>query len=402
MRILYYDWDEFNGEDCRDAMRRLGYHVDELQGRSPNGGLKNICESEIREWLVKKDDDGKSFYDCVFSFDYFADLSNICQKYSIVYVSWVFDCPHYSLYSQSVNNTVNRIHIFDRGLYKELIEAGVKTVFHTPLGVNTKRLEELFGYNLSDNSIDEYQRVDNYIHDVTFLGNLYDNEFNFYDKASISQDLKCYLEEVFEAQQKIYGRDIISDKRVIDDYTMKCLRQSLQFEETGKFNIDYDKVILDVLRKKITVIERRKMLEQLGKRFDTVVYTTPDAKSIPGVINLGLADYNIQMPQIFRKSKININMTLRCISSGVPLRVMDILAAGGFLITTYQEEIAEYFEDEKDLVIVNSPEEMLEKTDYYLKNDTDRIKIAISGQHKVFNNYSYSKIIPEIMKINRI
>jgi spore maturation protein CgeB len=108
------------------------------------------------------------------------------------------------------------------------------------------------------------------------------------------------------------------------------------------------------------------------------------------------------MPQIFRKSKININMTLRCISSGVPLRVMDILAAGGFLITTYQEEIAEYFEDEKDLVIVNSPEEMLEKTDYYLKNDTDRIKIAISGQHKVFNNYSYCKILPEIMKINRI
>ena len=28
MRILYYDWDEFNGEDCRDAMRRLGHQVD--------------------------------------------------------------------------------------------------------------------------------------------------------------------------------------------------------------------------------------------------------------------------------------------------------------------------------------------------------------------------------------
>ena len=31
MRILYYDWDEFNGKDCRDAMERLGHQVDTIK-----------------------------------------------------------------------------------------------------------------------------------------------------------------------------------------------------------------------------------------------------------------------------------------------------------------------------------------------------------------------------------
>ena len=31
MHILYYDWDEFNGKDCRDAMTRLGHQVDMIK-----------------------------------------------------------------------------------------------------------------------------------------------------------------------------------------------------------------------------------------------------------------------------------------------------------------------------------------------------------------------------------
>ena len=79
----------------------------------------------------------------------------------------------------------------------------------------------------------------------------------------------------------------------------------------------------------------------MGERFDTVLYTMPDAKHIEGVINLGIADYLTKMPQVFRRSKVNLNITLRSIISGIPLRVLDVLAAGGFLITTYQEEIDE-------------------------------------------------------------
>ncbi len=368
MRILYYDWDEFNGEDCRDAMRRLGHEVE-----------------TFRDY----DEIGKRDYDCVFSFDYYPEIAENCHKQGMNYISWVFDCPHYPLYSNTISYEENCIHIFDQKLCDELKHQGAKNVYHTPLGVNEERLK----------SIGFTEIPESYIHDVTFLGNLYDNEFNFFDQATFPDDLKAYLEDVIDAQQLIYGRDIISDKRVIDDSVMEVLRNFIQFEDTGKYNVDYDRVILDIIRKKVTVSERRKILEALGACFDTTLYTTPDAKPIQGVNTLGLADYNSQMPYIFHNSKININMTFRCIPSGIPLRVMDVLGSGGFLITTYQDEIAEYFEEDKDLVIVRSPEEFIEKTAYYLENDEERKEIAQNGQKKVFEKFAYTKLLPEVLAL---
>lgn len=368
MRILYYDWDEFNGEDCRDAMRRLGHEVETFRNR------ENF---------------GKRDFDCVFSFDYYPEIAEKCHEQGITYISWVFDCPHYPLYSNTIFYEENRIHIFDKKLCEELKAQGAKHVYHTPLGVNEERLKSLALAEVPES----------YMHDVTFLGNLYDNEFNFFDQATFPDDLKEYLSDVIDAQQLIYGKDIISDKRVIDDSLMEVLRSYIRFEDTGKYNVDYDRVILDIIRKKVTVTERRKILEALGDCFDTTLYTTPDAKLVPGVTNLGLADYNAQMPYIFHNSKININMTFRCIPSGIPLRVMDVLGSGGFLITTYQDEIAEYFEENKDLVIVRTPDEFIEKTAYYLEHEEERKEIAVNGQKKVYEKFAYTKLLPEVLTI---
>ncbi len=49
--------------------------------------------------------------------------------------------------------------------------------------------------------------------------------------------------------------------------------------------------------------------------------------------------------KVFYSSKININMTLRSIESGVPLRIIDIMSIGGFVMSNNQEEIPELFEE---------------------------------------------------------
>ena len=147
----------------------------------------------------------------------------------------------------------------------------------------------------------------------------------------------------------------------------------------------------------VVIVFITSQLEKMGERFDTVLYTMPGAKPIAGVSNLGIADYTTKMPLVFRRSKINLNITLRSIISGVPLRVMDILAAGGFLITTYQKEIEEYFEDGKELVIARTPEEMLELTAYYLEHEDERKEIAAAGQKKVYEEFAYTKLLPKIL-----
>ncbi len=387
-------------------MYRQGYFVEVIKTRLPDGGIKKTACSELRERL-KRTEGGVRFYDAVFSFDFFPEVSEVCEDMEVRYVSWVFDCPHYPLFSEKLANPVNSVHIFDRMLCDELEGRGYGiTIHHTPLAVNAERLIHA-GYGLDvsgnddDNSGSEHGRGDcedrlTYIHDVSFIGNLYDNEFNFYDQASFPEDLRTYLSDVFEAQQKIFGADILLDKRVISDVIMQELKDWINFENTGRFQIDYDRAILDILRKKVTILERRRIMEELGSRYNTVIYTTRDAKDIPGVQNLGLADYTEQMPNVFHHSKVNINITMRCIQSGIPLRVMDVLAAGGFLLTSYTPEIAQQFTDGTDLAIARTPEEMIEKAGYYLEHEDERKEIARCGQQKVFERFGYGKLLPEV------
>nr|MCR5556709.1 DUF3880 domain-containing protein [Butyrivibrio sp.] len=133
MRILFYDWDEFNGEDCRDAMKRLGHEVDTFRLNMKGYDLTPEMDEVIRQKVMKTCDDasndnggsdgqGKRYYDLLFSFDYFPNISEACQKYGMSYVSWVFDCPHYTLDSHTINNEVNRVFVFDRKLFMNMVK----------------------------------------------------------------------------------------------------------------------------------------------------------------------------------------------------------------------------------------------------------------------------------------
>jgi spore maturation protein CgeB len=393
MRILYYDWDEFNGEDARDAMKRLGYLVDVIKVNLTGFDLTPAIEAEFKSRLERKDEDGSRFYDLVFSFDYYPNLSEVCQKYGMPYVSWVFDCPHYTLDSHTTGNSVNRIFVFDKSLFTAMRKKGINTVNYSPLGVNELRLSRF----CDELDAETGGRIV-YQHDVCFLGSLYDNEFNFYDQVKyLPPELKEYTDLVIKAQERIFGHDLFTDEKAFTDAHVANLRRYIRFEDTGKYEIDYDNVIRDILRKKVTVNERRNILLEMGKRFDTVVYTNPDAHPIPGVCNLGIADYTTRMPRVFRKSRINLNITLRCITSGVSLRVLDVLAAGGFLLTSYTPEIEEYFTDGVDLAIARTPEEMIKKAAYYLEHEEERKAIAVNGQKKVFEKFSYAKLLPRVL-----
>ena len=99
MRILFYDWDEFNGADCRDAMKRLGHEGETFRLNMKGYDLTPEMDEAIREKVLRTcsgeenehsgsgSNSDKRYYDLLFSFDYFPNISEACQKYGMPYVS---------------------------------------------------------------------------------------------------------------------------------------------------------------------------------------------------------------------------------------------------------------------------------------------------------------------------
>ena len=94
------------------------------------------------------------------------------------------------------------------------------------------------------------------------------------------------------------------------------------------------------------------------------------------------------MPKIFNLSKINLNMTMRPIETGLPLRIFDILSSGGFCMTNFQEELLDMFTIGEDIEAYSSIEELVDKCGYYLEHDDIRRNIAARGYEKVKNTHN--------------
>ena len=105
------------------------------------------------------------------------------------------------------------------------------------------------------------------------------------------------------------------------------------------------------------------------------------------------------MPKIFQASKINLNITMRPIETGLSLRVWDVLGCGGFLLTNYQAEIPEYFEIGKDLEVYENEEDLIQKVDYYLHHDAERMEIALRGYEKTAKYHTYEMRLAEMIRI---
>jgi spore maturation protein CgeB len=152
-----------------------------------------------------------------------------------------------------------------------------------------------------------------------------------------------------------------------------------------------------MIRKQVTVNERETLLKALGERFHLDLYSSSKPNGIKADY-FGTADYINEMPGIFATSKININISLRNILTGIPLRVVDILGAGGFCLSNYQAELSEYFENGRELVWFESHDDMMEKAEYFLNHVDEREKIAATGLEAAINLFSYDVLLPKVLE----
>lgn len=383
MNIYLLEWKSFGNKDIREIMTEMGHKVVSV----PFSDTK-IKVDEIEKLFLQKHM-GENC-DFVFSFNYFPEVSLCCQKLGLKYVSWVYDSPHISVYSYTVIQPCNYVFLFDFALYDELYSAGIHTVYYLPLAVNEKRLQRMKP---------EIGKT-KYCHDISFVGSLYsEQKHRLYDKfANIDPYAKGYLDGIIDAQKKLYGRYIL--KEMLSPDIVEEMQKAYPTDPNAATVLSAEDIYADyVLARQVTAIERKEILTLLGQKRRVDLYTYESDIIIPGVVNHGKIDYYDDMPYVFANSKISLNITLRSIKSGIPLRALDIMGSGGFLLSNYQMEYDEYFVAGEDYVFYENPEDLEEKVDYYLSHEKEREEIRANGCRKVRQEHNYRSRIEMMMRI---
>ena len=110
------------------------------------------------------------------------------------------------------------------------------------------------------------------------------------------------------------------------------------------------------------------------------------------------------MGNVFYTYKISLNLLTSKNFDKTNLRLFEIPSMKGFQIMERNEWIVEFFEEDKEIVLFSSHEEMVDKINYYLKNEAKRCEIAINGYNRLISsNYNIESHAKDICKeINKL
>lgn len=388
MNVLVYRYGSICEPDIILGFETLGFKVSQITTEITN---KNLTWSEsikiVSKFLLNHPQD------FVFSINFFPQLSEVCNIFHIRYVTWIVDSPVMELYTAPIKNSWNRVFIFDREQYNDIAPFNPTCVFHFPLAVNITQKQSVIS-NAASTMRNKFKSQ------VSFVGSLYTEKCPFDKLKNASAYLMGYLDGIMTAQLKIYGSYLIDDvlpDSIVTEFK-KCMPGFYQ-PLIENYLTDRDIVSQLYIGNKLSALERTQLFDILSKHFSVDLYTGSDTSNLPLINNRGFAKTLTEMPIIFHESKINLNITSKAIRSGVPLRVFDIFACEGFLLSNYQTELCELFEIGSDFDYYSSYEELLEKTAFYLKHEKLRKEMAHNAFEKVSQNYNYPLRLCQLMEL---
>lgn len=384
MRILYIDWPCFGKVDTQFCLEQEGHEFVPFFHEGYQDRENSDFDQAFHNFV------GNTHYDCCLSFNYFHIVSNNCNDMGIKYISVIYDSPYVMLYSYSLINPVNYVFMFDKQEYLKLKKGGISTVYYHPLPVNSTIIDFLMEKPFNREKLSA---------EVSFVGSLYNEDHNFFDRLTgINAYTKGYLDAIMEAQLKVQGYNFIEE--VLTSDIIAELQHTAPYAPTPS-GIETPEYIYSnyFIDRKLTAIERQRLLSAVAKHCSLKIYTLNKNAVIPGAVNMGAVDYYSEMPYVFANSKINLNITLRSIQSGIPLRSMDIMGAGGFLLTNFQADMLDYFTPNEDFVYYDSEQDLIDKISYYLTHEKERAEIARNGHEKVKSNHSFEQFFHDIFQI---
>lgn len=107
--------------------------------------------------------------------------------------------------------------------------------------------------------------------------------------------------------------------------------------------------------------------------------------------NLVLGKFGLDYYQFISDNLVCINRHADGSGTGTGnMRMTEVTGIGSCLLTDYREENKDLFEPDYEIVEYSSNDELAEKAKWLIENPTKAKEIALAGQKKTLNNYTYN------------
>ena len=382
MNILLYDFlNSYIQHDLVYYLEKAGHKCNNIRyGSKPDKYEDEVFFARMEKDLSEGD------YDLVVTTNFWPVVSKVCKKHNLKYVSWFFDSPPNLPTAECMEYECNSIFFFARADYEQYKALGLTNVHYLPLAVNVDRLDAVKT---------DYCKYES---EISFVGKLYESMLPAL-MSHMDEYQRGYTDGVVKVQLQLYGGYIVDDV-ITEEFAENVRKRYKDLSETA----------IQVTRKElawavasyVTHLERMTLLSVLSGHHQMKLYTfklsDEEKTMIPKVEFMGPVNYLEEMPQVFRASKINLCPVLKANRSGIPLRALDVMGCGGFLLSSYQTELAEYFLDGQECVMYTSLEDAVAKAEFYLKNDDLRRRIAEAGKARIKEAFRYEDRIEELLK----
>jgi spore maturation protein CgeB len=98
-------------------------------------------------------------------------------------------------------------------------------------------------------------------------------------------------------------------------------------------------------------------------------------------------DYNGVLPEIYSSIAVNLNITSCQMTTAVNQRVFDVPVTGNFLITDYQKDLEELFNND-EVVVYHSTEELYS---HFSSNEVSRRNIISKARERILKEHTYKE-----------
>ena len=330
--------------------------------------------------------------DYVITFDLAPEIAEACHEVGIPYIAWAYDSPLKELNGWFAAYPTTFAFCMDRKEIERMKTEGKKHphLHYMHLAANVMMMGGI------DVSKEDEKR---YGHQLSMVAGLYD--IGIYEGIAANPQMSEWGKQAVNDYVNAHVFDWRRDSSIYDRLSEEVLVEliSLYGDREAQYGMGNRRYYEAWLGREITHRDRVRVLEELAKEWDIDLYTTSERELPKRIINHGLANATQIAPKIYQLSKINLNITLRSIETGTPLRIFDIMSVGGFVLSNYQKELADLFVIDKEIVVFESLDELKDKIRYYLGHDNERQRIARNGYEKVKRCYSYPQVLKRMIEV---